>query len=52
MAVPALTAGGKAAALGGLSRAASYGTKKALDAASRAAAKGKRKYKNQTQYRY
>lgn len=38
MAVPALTAGGKAAALGGLSAAASYGTKKALDAASRAAA--------------
>lgn len=42
MAVPALTAGGKAAALGGLGAAAKFGTHKALQALS----KRKRKYKN------
>lgn len=45
-AVPALTAGGKAATLGGSGAADSYGTKKALDAASRTAAKRQLKYKN------
>ena len=44
--MPALTVGGKAATLGGLSAAATYGTKKASDAASRTAAKRQLKYEN------
>ena len=52
LAVPALVAAGKASALGGVSAAASYGTKKVLDIARRKAMTRKRHVKRKHRYTF
>ena len=52
LAVPALVAAGKASALGGVSAAASYGTKKVLDIARRKAMTRKRRVKHKHRYTF
>ena len=52
LAVPALVAAGKASALGGVSAAASYSTKKVLDIARRKAMTRKRHVKRKHRYTF
>ena len=52
LAVPALVAAGKASALGGVSAAASYSTKKVLDIATRKAMTRKRRVKRKHRYTF